>query len=120
MRRLYKFTNYDAQASIELAKLSSHIFQHGDTLKKPHAFNTDDLIRHLKIMQCSETLQLKTGQRCDLPKTNKSHHASINVPEDSNLADTITPNNQHQSHWINHNYPSRQQFFYQLHSCTQV
>ena len=44
-------------------------------------------------MQFGDALRLKTGQQCDLPKTNKSHHAIINAPEDSNLADTITPDN---------------------------
>ena len=51
LEKLSKCVNYDVQATIELAKLKSHIFQHGNVLKVPHAFEANNVNRHYKIMQ---------------------------------------------------------------------
>ena len=59
-------------------------------------------------MQCNDSIQLKSGQKHDPPRSNTPHHVSVSTPENSNPNETIIPDDYNQSHWINSNYPPPQ------------
>ena len=104
LQQLSKSINHDAHANLELAKRNAHMFEHGDTNNKMHAFNATDLSRHYKIMQYDDKSILKSVQLCNVSSKSVSHHAEHTLSDDTHSHESAPLSSAIlQSNWINRN-----------------
>ena len=81
LQHLCKRVNYDT--NLELAKINTHVFEHGDAKSNIFNFDANTLSRYYKIMRHDEKLILKSGQLYNVSSKCVSHHVDHVIPDDA-------------------------------------